>query len=353
MRRVRPRDRSLPTRQFVVGLLWRRMRRLRAINIAFFIVGLVCLVVLVVHTGPRTIGAGLAKVGYVFPLVCLAHFYGIVADAVMWWACCSRKTRIRDTLRASLAGHAINEATPLAKLGELTKFSMLAETVPAERAAAALIVQNITMGILGCATIAIGAVVSLVIFPLDDAFVPLMIGAASVFGLITVFAILLFRVGVGTWPFRLLARFGVSGERLERWQSRWEKVEGHWHTVTRDRTAMAINWTAGLVSRSAEFSQAAIILNALGSDQVLAAAVMNVAGYQLIYWTTSFIPMQMGSAEAGTVALFQAAGLSPNSGLLLELVRRLRRFTFIGVGVSVLGSRAFRTILAQKEKSSD
>jgi hypothetical protein len=53
------------------------------------------------------------------------------------------------------------------------------------------------------------------------------------------------------------------------------------------------------------------------------------------------VPLQAGSAEGGAYIVFQAVGLSPATGVLVEIGRKLRRVVFITLGVSLLGWDTF------------
>ncbi len=322
------------------------MPRLRIINRVFFVVGLAGLVFLVFATGPDVLFDGLRRVGWAFPLVVLLHVGAIASDSMMLWACAGRCARWRFVFRASLAGHGINEATPLAKLGEITKYTLLIPAIAGEhsrdRAAAALIVQNITMFVAGCLTIAIGSLVTVFAFDLPRYVSQTLVALSVAFAVVALVALAVFRFGIGSWPFRPLGKVGVPLDRVEEWRGHWASVEARWKSVTTSRRLMAINWCAAALSRSLEVMQAVVILWALGSEQVVCAAVMSVASFQLILWATAFIPMQVGSHEAGAFALFASVGLSPSTGLLLELVRKLRRVVFVLLGVGILGASAFR-----------
>ncbi len=90
--------------------------------------------------------AGMRAVGWVFALTCSAHLGGLLLDSVVLRTCAGAPGRNVPYLhfaRTSIGGHAVNEATPFGKAGELVKFALLDERLRAADAAGALVAQNL------------------------------------------------------------------------------------------------------------------------------------------------------------------------------------------------------------------
>ncbi len=329
---------------------------MRRINVAFLLLGGLALAWMIHHVGLATLRRGLAEVGAGFVLSCGAHFAALALDSVTLRAVtghAGRAVPYLTYLRVSLAGHAINEATPLAKLGELTKFTMLSDHVPTDRAAAALIVQNFVMGVMNCGLIAIAPPLVVLTMDVDGRLAALLWITGGVFALLGAALLVLMARGPGELPFRLARRVGFATARVDRWRDGWRGIEGHWHEATADRSRMRIAWLSGAASRAMSVVEAAIILHLLGAHHVVSVAMVSTASFQLILWTTSFVPLQAGTAEGSAYVLFARLGLSPTTGVLLELVRKVRRLVFIGIGVTVLGVSAFRDVTRGKTPDAD
>jgi uncharacterized membrane protein YbhN (UPF0104 family) len=254
-----------------------------------------------------------------------------------------------QVLRASLAGHAINEATPLGKLGEVTKYTLVAEHISSQRSAAALIVQNIIMFMVNCTLMVIAPLASIAFLDIDRVFTVFLLATAGVFGVLGLATVLLLTRGPGELPFRVARRVGLGKARVERWQHTWKKVESHWQEAIHDRHGMYIMLASGVASRLASIAEIVIILLLLRRDQVLAVATLTLASSQMVAWLTSFVPMQAGTSEGGAYLLYTQLGLSPGLGVAVELVRRIRRLTFIGIGVSLLGWQTFREFTTRRD----
>jgi uncharacterized membrane protein YbhN (UPF0104 family) len=326
-------------------------RWVRRLNIGFLICGVIALVWMVYALGVDHLVEGLGQLGWGFALSTAVFTCGILLDGVTMQACAgpaARDLRYWQFARASFAGHAINQATPLGSLGEVTKVTILSERIPASRATATLIVLNIVMFVVNCGLITVGPLVAVAFLDPGPRITLLLVLAAVIFFCAGVAALVFLYRGPGEVPFRIALALRVSPERVGRWRARWHEVEENWLEASQDRRQMAVAWVSGVLSRTAAAVEAMIILFFLGADQVVAIGILSLAGYQLVVWLTAFVPMQAGTTEGGTYVLFAAVGLSPVLGVLLELVRRIRRLLFIVFGVAVLGWPTFRGLMRRE-----
>ncbi|HUH04713.1 MAG TPA: lysylphosphatidylglycerol synthase transmembrane domain-containing protein [Kofleriaceae bacterium] len=329
------------------------MRRstLRRINAILLVLGLGGLAWMVHAIGPGTIADGMAQVGAGFALVCGFHLLAILGDSLTLRASTghlARTVAYSVFARASLVGHGINQATPLGKVGELTKLTLLAEHMSGERATAALIVQNLVMFVVNCGLIATGTLVVWLAFEVEPRAMIAFAGVAAVFLVLGAGAVLLMWRGLGDAPFRVARWVRVSAARIERWQGRWQEVEGAWRETSANPGAMRLAFGSSIASKLFDFGEAYVILSALGVEPALAAAVASVANYQVVVWVTPFVPLQAGTAEGGAFVLFGLLGLPPQAGVLLELIRKARRLVFIALAIALLGWHTARQVMKQQ-----
>ena len=313
---------------------------MRRVQLAFFLVGCAALAWLVARLGPDRLAAGLAGVGWGFALTCGLHLTGLLFDSVVLRITAGpagRTAPLTRYARASVTGHAINEATPLGNLGEVTKYAILVEAMPPAAAGGAVVARNILSFVVNCGLIAVGGPIALLWFGVSGA--PAVAFALVSVGFLLAGAIglVLLARGVGDWPFALLRRLRVAPERVDRWRAGWLKVEASWKTATSDRRAMVGAWLATIASRLTAVAETALLLHLLGGDQLLAAALLSLGTAQAVGWLLSIVPMQAGTGEGGAYLVFAAVGLAPELGVLIELGRKLRRVGFIALGVILLG----------------
>jgi hypothetical protein len=318
---------------------------LTILSVVSLVIGAGALGWMVYQMGLDTLRAGLARVGWAFAAMCAAYLVSMIASAATLRFCTGPqggKVRFNVYVRAALAGHAINEATPLGKLGEVTKFTLLSEHMPQARAASALIIQNFVSFITACVMIATAPLFAWLWFDPTRGLSVLLITGAAVFGLLGAGAFLIFYFGVGRWPFKVLRVFRVPKRRLERWEKKWRKVADEWREAARDVSSMRLAFASNLAARMIAVVEPWLALYMLQVDHALAAAWLSSASYQVVNWLTSFVPMQAGTAEAGAYGLFSGLGLPTGAGVLLEILRKLRRVTFITLGIGVLGWSNFK-----------
>lgn len=322
-----------------------RNRWVTILSVVSLLAGAGGLAWMVYEVGLGELRDGLRRVGWAFAAMCGAYFVSMIASAATLRYSVGPeggKARFWLYLRTALAGHAINEATPLGKLGEITKFTLLSEQMPQARAASALIIQNFISFIVACAFIASGPLVAIIWFDPTRALTAALWVAAGLFAALGAGSFLIFWFGVGTWPFRILRALRLPRRRVERWEKKWRKVADEWRSAAHDRRSMIYAFLANVAARIIALVEPWLALHLLGVDHALAAAWLASANYQVVFWLTSFVPMQAGTAEAGAYGLFSGLQLPTSAGILLELLRKLRRVTFIAIGVLVLGWSNFR-----------
>lgn len=309
---------------------------MRLVNAILGAAALALLAWMVARLGLDRLIEAAAQIGWAFPAAVAAHLASLIAASVSLVVAVGAPLRFAGALAVEMAGHAINEATPLAKLGELTKYGMLAERVPAERAGAGVIVWNIGLFIAAAITVTAACVVALTAFEVSDAARPFFIAAAAGNGIAGAIAVALLYARIGTWPLAALRRLGVSEVRVDRWREAWLGVEGAWREVARDRRRVAGILAASFAVRAINVVEGALILGALGIEPLVATALIAYAASQLAYWLTAWVPLQAGTAEGGAYVTFTALGLPGAAGMILELARKLRRLLFIAAGLIIL-----------------
>jgi hypothetical protein len=318
---------------------------LAILSVVSLVAGVAALAWMVYTIGLGTLRDGLARVGWAFAAMCAAYLVSMIGSAATLRFCAGPqggKVRFGVYVRAALAGHAINEATPLGKLGEVTKFTLLTEHMPQARAASALIIHNFVSFITACLMIASAPAIAWLWFDPNRGLAVLLILGAAIFAVLGAGAFLIFWFGVGRWPFKVLRFFRVPRKRVERWEKKWRRVAEEWRTSVRDESSMRLAFLCNLGSRAIAVVEPWLALYMLQVDHALAAAWLSSASYQVVNWLTSFVPMQAGTAEAGAYGLFSGLGLPTGAGVLLEILRKLRRVTFITLGIGVLGWSNFK-----------
>jgi hypothetical protein len=310
----------------------------RWLRLGSLVLGAAALTWLVVHIGPADLWRDLIKLRWGLAAGCAFHLAGLSFDALALRALVVDEEPSRAlALRASITGHAINEATPGGKLGEVTKFSVLEQAIPRDHAAAALVAQNLVMFIVNCALIAIAPWVTVLVVdgPRRTALGFAAIGVG--FLIAAAVTLIVLTRGVGGWPFAVLRFLRVGRERTVRWRKAFGKIEKEWRRAAADRPGLVRAAITLVLSRLCNVAESALYFKLAGGAHWVAGGFLSLAGSQAVSWVTFFVPFQAGSGESGAYAVFAAAGLSTQAAVVVELARKLRRLVFIALGVVILG----------------
>lgn len=324
---------------------------MRRWNLLFLGIGLLLLALLVMSIGPCGLMAKLYRMGWGFLAMCVVHVGVLLADALVLALCTKTPLCLRwalSCLRASVAGHAINSATPLGQIGDLTKFTLLSETAPKEAVAAALILQNVLSFLVNSMTIVLLPPLALGALSPTPALWQVAYLTSIAFALVLAAGLCVVYRGPGELPFRLLGRLGLSPARVEHARAAWQRVEALCRQCARDRLRMSLAGLATVCSVALSGVEIAVILAATGAPVSAPLIALTLGMTQIVMWLTSFVPLQAGSAEGGAYLLFREIGISPQSGVLLELCKKARRIVFLGLGVAVLGMATFRQHLESR-----
>jgi hypothetical protein len=326
-------------------------RWLRWLNATLLVLGAIALVWMFRAIGVDVLLDGMEEIGIGFAVAVLVHFVGQASGALALQACCGPEGQRHSYwmfLRANLAGHAINEATPM-RIGEITKFTLLAESMPRSQAAAALIVHNILFIVANCILLATAPLAAIWVLGVDGHLATILMIGGGAFLLVGVVFVLFMLRGPGELPFRLLGRV-MRQEKVDRLRIRWQSTERLWMDFTRNRRLMLTAAWSSFIARATAVVEGIVILSFLYVDNAIALGFVSFASFQLVVWF-SFVPFQAGAAEGAAFVVFSALKVPAAFGVLVELARKVRKLVFIGLGVSLLGWHTFRSLAATRDES--
>lgn len=152
--------------------------RLKAVGIVLTVLGLAVFVYFIYSTGLRTIGAGIAKVGFSgFALILFIYFLRICVRAIAWrlsvygpW-----ELRLRDTFPAVIIGEALSSLIPLGILISGTaKAVAVRRKVPLVVGLSSVATENLFYSFVTALFISFGSVLFLRSFELESGYVYLI-----------------------------------------------------------------------------------------------------------------------------------------------------------------------------------
>jgi len=243
-------------------------------------------------------------------------------------------------LQAHMIAETVSNITPFLALGgEPLKVLLLHRQAGASRVVAAVLNDNVVHVVSAVLFMLLGLLCGGLLFDMDASLLGVLLGAITVFGVLTFLLLRGMQAGllarVASWILRLPVP--VPGGR-EAWVERAAGVDRQVGGFLRERRMdFMLCLAAHLAGRLMGAVEAWVILAALGHPVSFGTAVFIIAViHVLVNLLFSVIPSQLGIQEAAAYLLFELIGLDPSVAVVLALVRRIRGFLWIGVGLVML-----------------
>lgn len=330
---------------------------MRRLNLALLLVGLLTLIGLVWHVGPRRIleaAAGLGPLALLIILLPSVLMYaletfgwrltlGRYVGSVAFWRLCAVRT----------AGEVVNMTTPTAYIGgePLKAYLLQRSGVPLVEGLASVVTAKTTMTIAQIAFIVLGIGLAFRTLGVSSAsggssngtVVAAVIGVGLLLAFTAAFLLVQHR-GLFTGLLGLLRRLKIYIAYLEHREERLRDLDRtivNFYTADRRRFLLSIGFC--FLGWLAEALEVYAMLYCLGGPADPLTAISIGALSVFIKGGTFFIPGSVGAQEAGNLLLLVAFGYSEVTGLTFALLRRLRELVWIGIGLvclAALGGKA-------------
>lgn len=309
-------------------------------NIVVFIFGLAILVWVILDTGPAVLWTKLSSIGWSFVWVVLVYLLETVIEVGAWQLLVPphRRTGYFRMFAVSQAGAALNGLLP-GQTGEVVKGTLLAGHMKTRWIVSSLLIYNFLFIATTLPVLLICALTVLIsgCLPLN---VSLILFAAV--GLSAILPTLLFiwiRRGMIGDILRAVKRLPLVGRLIkESLVEEGRKIDHETRATWKHRPADFMIAAILLVAaRFLGIVEVWLILFLMGSTVSVPMAAGIFAAGQVFAYATMVLPTSFGVLEGGTKGIFQWFGLAGEIGLSLELVRRIRKFFFMFVGIICLG----------------
>jgi glycosyltransferase 2 family protein len=333
-------------------------RHLRTTERVVLASGIVLFFFLVARLGADNILANLRMVGWGILLILGAEILAFLANTLGWRLAFPRQGAVpsfRHLLLARIAGDGVNYLTPTATMGgEFVRVRMLQGQASTPSLAASVIVAKLTQ------TVGLVIYISGGLFiVLDNLRLPIgaklgIIGSLALLAIILLALVFVQRRGLlmpalrfsERWTFlRFLAPLRSSAERIDAEMSRIHRES--FGRVILSSVAFALGFACGVI-------ESYLILWCFGIPTslqlALAVDVLGVAINNL----TFFVPLRVGTQEAGKTLVFAMLGLSPTQGLAAGVVCRIREliWAFLGLAILARSRLSVRSIPTSIESTS-
>ncbi|HZF38154.1 MAG TPA: lysylphosphatidylglycerol synthase domain-containing protein [Blastocatellia bacterium] len=312
------------------------------------LIGLALFVYVIKQTGLSQIASNLRAVGAGFLLILAVSSTRYLSRSLAWLRCMNpeeRRVGFWALWRARLAGEAVGDLTFGPVVAEPMRLIALGDRLSLSSGISSLAVENIAYTVSSCLMVMAGAVAMLASFGLSES----MRTAASV-TLAVVFALVAAPVvtirrrwKIGSSLLSALTGFVVRDqakrsrieEKIDRLRALEEYVFDFYAKRPRDFFILVLCQAAFHLAGALEI-YLTLRLTGLSVNFVVAGAFEAVNRAINIAFT--FVPALVGVDEVGTGALIRAAGFDFDHGVTLALIRKIRMFFWIGIGLIFLAA---------------
>ncbi len=318
----------------------------RLLAIVSAIIGLALFIYVIKQTGIFEIAANLRSVGAGFLLILAVSSTRYLSRSLAWLRCMNpdeRKVGFWALWRARLAGEAVGDLTFGPIVAEPLRLVALGDRLSLGSGISSLAVENIAYTVSSLLMVMAGAAALLASYGLSES----MRTAAGV-ALIIVFALIATPVVVISrrWKIAstLLSALGAAIARdepkrtwaeakIQRLRELEDYVFDFYAKRPRDFFILVLCHAAFHLAGALEIY---LTLRLMGLSVNFGAAFAFEAVNRAINIAFIFVPALVGVDEAGTGALIKTAGFDFGHGVTLALIRKIRMFFWIGIGLVFL-----------------
>ncbi|QQS48362.1 MAG: flippase-like domain-containing protein [Acidobacteriota bacterium] len=307
------------------------------------LLGCVLFVYVIYRTGIGEIRSRIADLGAGFLLILLLSFLRHLVRAFSWQRCMppeSRGTGLWSLLRARLAGEAIGDLTFGPVVAEPMRLLVLSDKLSFGHGLSSLAVENIAYAFSSALMVVAGAVAVLARFGLRESTrlaIILALGLTACIAAASFLAIAR-RLHLGSQALSRLGRILIRDrDRLDDKMRKLRNLEDYvFDFYARRPVDLAIVGLCQVCFHFAGVVEIYATLKLIGADLNLASAFLLESINRTINIAFTFVPGLVGVDEAGTAIMTAGLGFGAASGVALAIIRKIRMFFWIAVGLLVM-----------------
>ena len=310
------------------------------INIIFFILGLVALVLLAYEVGLSVLWKQLGRVGIVFIPILLTELFSNLASARGWYFAFRPEARpvYGKTVLSSIAALSVSGALPTGQAGEFVKGNLMRGLAPNTEIVSSLIWYNYLHVLTTSAAVFLAVIIPSVTGIFEPGITYSALGLATVILLVTASILVLLRLHmlerIIRWLQAHLPAFMKPSDRII---EPVRTVDQRLSTFMSEHPGDFIRsniWL--LVGRLFNILEVWIILTALDLPNSVSTVAMVYAATSMANYLLMVLPAREGFLEGSTYLIFGMLGLASAAGLSFEIVRRLRKIFYQVLGLMLL-----------------
>jgi putative membrane protein len=318
----------------------------KALELAFFILGIALFAWVVQSAGPARLGMilpALSGWGWtlfaVYPAACSLDVQAWKYTFMHVW---EEKLPYRDLYTLRLAGEAVNNITPVVDIGGEPLKVVIASRrfgIPKTVSFASVVIDRTALFAAQTVFCAAGFALSFFLLSLPGEWTAAMFLTVFLSGVFITVFIFAQRKGLFLTFVQWLDLFQFDPERFERFQIPFQKADeeiASFYAEKKNTFGLAVllhffAWVTGSL-------ETWLIFHFLQSPLSLTQALMLESLVQLVRTATFFIPASLGAQEGGLAFLAQALGYHPAVGVAASLMKRIRQIVWTAIGFAIWGA---------------
>lgn len=310
--------------------------------------GLALFIYVVTQTGLAEILAHVRTLGLGFLLILVISSTRYLSRSFAWLFCMTpaeRKVGVVNLLRARIAGEAVGDLTFGPVVAEPLRLIALGDKLALRSGLSSLTVENLAYTVSSCLVVISGATLLLANFGLDESLrgaVVMALALVVVLGSASVLAIAKrWKIGstVLAWAADLVVRKAEQRAWVETQLNELRELEDYAFDFYAKRTRDFL--LVGLCEAFFHLGGIAEIyttMRLIGYELTLVTAFMLESINRALNIAFIFVPALVGVDEAGTGLVTEALGFGRPAGVALAIIRKIRMFCWIGVGLLLLAA---------------
>jgi glycosyltransferase 2 family protein len=323
---------------------------LKILKLLFWFMGFLLLFWAIKSTDLSSVGSLLSKLGSGVFVIISVYFVINLMDSIAWKYALkpdeAKGVKIWNLWKIRQIGEALNLATPFGKVGgEPAKAQLLKETygLNYKQAISSLIVTRTTNLIGLVFFLAWGAVLIWNSETISGQFKTTCEWALAIFTALIFLFLFLQIIGVLEKLAKRIGKLSFIGDKAKSILKETETLSHNmadYYKSYGGRFAWSIwysfvGWVFGIL-------ELYFALYFLGFSLSFSDLWIIEALAQLIKVGSFFIPLSIGAMESGLILIFSSMGMTPNLGLTLSIVLRIKELAWIALGLALSGKLVFK-----------
>ena len=332
----------------------------RLLAIFSAVIGLALFIYVLHQTGLGEIRANVQKLGAGFLLILAISSSRYLSRTAAWLRCMTseeRRVGFWTLWRARLAGEAIGDLTFGPVVAEPLRLIALGDKLSLSTGVSSLTVENIAYTVSSCLMVMAGAVALLANFGLQESVRAAMLAAlVAVFLLVAAAVVVINRrwklgSGLASWLASMLARDEAKRAKIEAKIAHLRELEAYvFDFYSRRPLDFLLVAQCELAFHCAGVLEIYATLRLIGVDLTLATAFMLESVNRAINIAFIFVPALVGVDEMLTKLLTETLQLGGIAGVTLAIVRKIRMFFWIGIGLIFLAAAQKRNEATDRQR---